>query len=37
MVQGGTTKTLRQLRQERGWLQADVAEHLGVHPSAVST
>ncbi len=36
MAQGGTKKTIRQLRRERGWLQADVAEHLGVHRSAVS-
>ena len=37
MAHGGAKKTIRQLRKERGWLQADLAEQLGVHRSAVST
>ncbi len=30
------TKTIRQLREERGWSQLDVAQRLGVHESMVS-
>ncbi len=30
-------KTIRQLRQERGWSQADLATRLGVVPRTIST
>ena len=29
-------KTIRQLRQERGWSQPDLAQRLGVRPNAVA-
>ncbi len=35
MAQGGA-KTIRQLREERGWAQLDVALRLGVSAAAVS-
>jgi DNA-binding XRE family transcriptional regulator len=28
-------KTIRQLRQERGWTQYELAQRVGVHPQAV--
>ena len=31
MAQWGAKKTLRQLREERGWSRLDVAVRLGVH------
>ncbi len=36
MAQGGAKKTIRQLRQERGWTQQDLAQLLGVTQSTVS-
>ena len=35
MAQGGA-KTIRQLRQERGWTQVDLAVKLGITPAAIS-
>ncbi len=35
MAHGGA-KTIRQLRQERGWSQLDVAVRLGVSVAAIS-
>ncbi len=35
MARGGAKKTIRQLRQERGWSQLDVAVRMHVSVSAV--
>ena len=32
---GETMKTIRELRQERGWTQYELAVKVGVHPQAV--
>ncbi len=37
MAHGGAKKTIRQLRQERGWSQAKLATRLGMVPRTVST
>ena len=36
MAQWGAKKTLRQLREERGWTQQELARRLGVTQGAVS-
>ncbi len=36
MAQGGAKKTIRQLRQERGWTQETLARRLGAGQTAVS-
>ena len=36
MAQAGAKKTIRQLREERGWTHVDLAVYLGVVPSVIA-